>query len=182
MKPAKTVSVILALLGLLGGVFKANAATVEVALVERHDEPRGFCLDIVGSQARATPAHGLQAHTCYSYQGRIAVDQGFDHERLKLGEFRMPWFKVCMEASRLQPGAPLDLKQCTDSASQRFRFTGEDKIIPSGDPTLCLSADAGPSRPGGGGQPTHLIRTLSLQPCDPRLDIFQKWRIREKAD
>ena len=62
-----------------------HAATlVEVMLVDKLDEPRGFCLDIVGSQRKATPERGLQAHTCYSYQGKIAVDQGFDGERLKV--------------------------------------------------------------------------------------------------
>lgn len=180
MKPAVTAHAILALLGLLSSGFCVDAATVEIALVEKHDEPRGFCLDIVGSQRNATPLRGLQAHSCYSYQGQIAVDQGFDPQRLKLGEFRLPGFRVCMEASQLQAGAALDLKECTEQPAQRFRFTANGQIMPNSNPTLCLTVDAGPSRPGGGGQPRHLIRSLSLQPCDAQLDVFQMWHLRDK--
>lgn len=177
-----TRSLVLALLGWLLSATCAHAAAVEIVLIDRLDEPRGFCLDIVGSQAKATPARGLQAHSCYSYQGRVAVDQGFDPERLKQGEFRIPAFGVCMETSRLVVGAGLDLKACSDSAAQRFQWTDEGRIVPFARRDLCLTVDADASRPGGGGYPTHLIRPLTLQRCEPALDNFQKWRIREKAD
>ena len=51
---------------------------VEIYLIETLDEPRGFCLDIKGYKSNANIDNGLQAHTCYSYQGEIAVDQGLD--------------------------------------------------------------------------------------------------------
>ena len=38
---------------------------VEVTLVDRLDEPRGFCFDTLGFQAQARPEEGLQAHSCY---------------------------------------------------------------------------------------------------------------------
>ena len=49
---------------------------VEVVLVDRLDDSRGFCLDILGYKQRAKLDKGLQGHSCYSYQGAIAVDQG----------------------------------------------------------------------------------------------------------
>jgi len=52
-----------------------GSALVEVVLAARLDEPRGYCLDVVGHQNKATPTRGLQTHSCYSYQGRLGVDQ-----------------------------------------------------------------------------------------------------------
>ena len=72
---------------------------VEVLLVDRLDDQRGFCLDIRGYKQRAKPDRGLQAHSCYSYQGQIGVDQGFDSDAIKAGRFHMPGFDVCMTAS-----------------------------------------------------------------------------------
>ena len=68
---------------------------VEVVLVDRLDDPRGFCLDIRGYKQRAKVDSGLQAHSCYSYQGQLAVDQGFDSDAIKAGRFHMPGFDVC---------------------------------------------------------------------------------------
>ena len=48
----------------------------EIFLLNNLDENRGYCLDIKGYKTNADPTRGLQAHTCYSYQGSIAVDQG----------------------------------------------------------------------------------------------------------
>ena len=71
---------------------------VEVVLVDRLDDPRGFCLDILGYKQRAKLDKGLQGHSCYSYQGQIGVDQGFDSDAIKAGRFHMPGFDVCMTA------------------------------------------------------------------------------------
>ena len=51
---------------------------VEIYALNQLDEYRGYCLDIKGHKLKARTNKGLQAHTCYSYQGEIAVDQGFD--------------------------------------------------------------------------------------------------------
>ena len=50
----------------------------EVQLVSKLDDLRGYCIDIRGHKERAKVQRGLQAHTCYSYQGQIGVDQAFD--------------------------------------------------------------------------------------------------------
>ena len=56
---------------------QANAAIVEIYFLDLMDDQRGFCIDIRGHKSKAKIDSGLQAHTCYSYQGSIAVDQGF---------------------------------------------------------------------------------------------------------
>ena len=161
----------------------AYAATiVEVTLVDKLDEPRGFCLDIVGSQRRAAPAQGLQAHTCYSYQGKLAVDQGFVGEGLKNGEFRLPWFNACLTRLDGPAASTPSLRDCDGGPRQRFHITISGHITPESDSTLCLTVDDTASRPGGGGKPPHLIRSLMFRACAVDLDKFQKWRIREKAD
>jgi hypothetical protein len=79
-------------------------STVEIMLIDTLDEPRGFCIDVPGYKHKANPERGLQAHSCYSYQGSIAVDQAFDDSAIKRSEFRLPWFDLCMTATSLTPG------------------------------------------------------------------------------
>ena len=64
--------IVLSLLLLSGPV---AAELVEIHLIDLLDEDRGYCLDIKGFKSKAKIDRGLQAHTCYSYQGNIAVDQ-----------------------------------------------------------------------------------------------------------
>jgi hypothetical protein len=45
---------------------------VEIYSLDQMDDPRGFCIDIRGHKSKAKTNSGLQAHTCYSYQGSIA--------------------------------------------------------------------------------------------------------------
>ena len=54
------------------------AMIVEIYSLDQMDDQRGYCIDIKGHKSKAKIVSGLQAHTCYSYQGSIAVDQGFD--------------------------------------------------------------------------------------------------------
>ena len=74
----------------------ANLA--EIQLVDRLDDQRGYCIDIRGHKERAKVLRGIQAHTCYSYQGQIGVDQAFDTSLIAIGKFYLPAFDVCMEA------------------------------------------------------------------------------------
>ena len=59
----------------------AEVNLVEIKLLDNLDDKRGFCIDIKGHKSKAKIERGLQAHTCYSYQGDIAVEQGFDANR-----------------------------------------------------------------------------------------------------
>lgn len=155
--------------------------TVEVLLVDRLDEPRGFCLDIRGHKQRARVDRGLQAHSCYSYQGQIGVDQGFDTDAIKAGRFHMPGFDVCMTAAA-ETGARLGLAKCDGSSGQGFSMTASGEIVAKAAPKLCVTVAGGDSREGGGGRPVHLIRGLTLENCDQARARYQRWRVRTKAD
>ena len=60
---------------------KTEVNLVEIKLLDNLDDKRGFCIDIRGHKSKAKIERGLQTHTCYSYQGDIAVEQGFDANR-----------------------------------------------------------------------------------------------------
>ena len=138
---------------------------VEIQLIDKLDETRSYCIDIKGYKERAKVHRGLQAHTCYSYQGELGVDQAFDKGLIQFGKFYMPTFDVCMEAKSLDEGAILTLKDCNNTAFQKFNFTSENQIKVSGKHDLCLAVESEKSKQGGGGTPVHLIRTLQLKRC-----------------
>ena len=150
----------------------------EVALAATLDESRGYCLDIIGSQARATPERGLQAHTCYGYQGKIAVDQGFDANLMRTGKWRLPAFNVCMRATA-QAGARLMLETCNDDIAQRFTLMPDGSIAADAEPRLCLTVGGISGTPGGGGRPVHLLRPLTLERCEAALVQRQQWTLRQ---
>ena len=155
---------------------------VEVTLVDRLDESRGFCLDTLGFQTRARPEEGLQTHSCYSYQGQLAVDQAFDADRISEGAFRIIEFDLCMTARALSTGSTFALEPCDGRPTQQFEHRANGKIASLGAPGSCVTAGEGPSRHGGGGDPVHLIRDLTLEVCDGGDDERQQWRLRETAD
>lgn len=159
----------------------ATAQRVEVVLLERHDEPRGYCLDILGFKQKAQPERGLQTHSCYSYQGEVAVDQAFDRERIKAGVFYMPDFNVCMTAAAVR-GGDIALATCDGREAQRFEHLQTGEIVLQAARELCVSAGAEPGRRGGGGSPPHLIRSLTLERCDAERASLQRWRVRSRAD
>jgi|GEM_PF-5292912 len=70
---------------------------VEVRLVDDVDQSRGYCPDIAGRRGTDAPLDkGLQAHTCYDYTGGLLEDQSFDATLIEQGQFRIPYFDVCM--------------------------------------------------------------------------------------
>ena len=75
---------------------------VEIYLLNQLDDPRGFCIDIKGHKLKAQITKGLQAHTCYSYQGEISPDQGFNSLKLTKNQFILPSFNVCMKPHQLK--------------------------------------------------------------------------------
>jgi hypothetical protein len=158
------------------------ATAVEVTLVNKLDEPRGFCLDIPGFQARARPEQGLHTHSCYSYQGKLAVDQAFDAGMIAGGAFRIIAFDRCMTAPSMTAGSRLALEACDGRAAQQFQHRATGQIVALAAPEYCVTAGAGPSRHGGGGNPVHLIRDLTLEACDSSRDDRQRWRLRESYD
>ena len=77
-----------------------NQETVEVYLLNTLNDSRGYCIDMKGYKTNADINKSLQAHSCYSYQGEISVDQGFDIAKITDEEFYIRHFKVCVEAEK----------------------------------------------------------------------------------
>ena len=153
-------------------------STVEIYLLNPLDESRGYCIDIKGYKSNAKTDQGLQAHTCYSYQGAIAVDQGFDQKKATEKEFFMPGFNVCMAAKNKNNPDDLKLEACSSNELQRFILTNNGNIILEENPDLCVTVSKGNSREGGGGDPVHLIRDLKIENCHDDLSIYQSWGMR----
>ena len=152
---------------------------VEIYLLNQLDDPRGFCIDIKGHKLKAQINKGLQAHTCYSYQGEISPDQRFNSRKLTKNQFLLTSFNVCMEASSFIPSANLRLRKCDRNKLQNFEWSIEDKIYLIGNRKLCLTVDQGQSKKGGGGSPVHLMRNLSLELCAESLNSYQAWGVRK---
>ena len=152
---------------------------VEIYLLNQLDDSRGFCIDIKGHKLNAQINKGLQAHTCYSYQGEISPDQGFNSLKLTKNQFFLPVFNTCMEASSLTPSAELRLRKCNRNKLQNFEWSNKKQIRLISNRKLCLTVDQGQSKKGGGGTPVHLMRNLSLELCSKSLNPYQAWGVRK---
>ena len=155
----------------------AYPETAEVYLLNNLNDTRGFCIDMTGYKTNADINKALQAHSCYSYQGSVSVDQGFDVSKISNGEFSLPFFNVCMEVENADSYSGLILRGCDKNPKQQFVFEDDGKIKPVNDLGLCLTASSD-YREGGGGSPVHLIRDLSLSGCDESLSTRQSWGFR----
>ena len=153
--------------------------SVEIYLLNQLDDSRGFCIDIKGHKLKAQINKGLQAHTCYSYQGEISPDQGFNSRKLTKNQFILTSFNVCMEASSLTSSANLRLSKCDRNNLQNFEWSHKNNIQLVGNRKLCLTVDQGQSKKGGGGSPVHLMRNLSLELCTESLNPYQTWSVRK---
>ena len=151
--------------------------TAEVYLLNNLNDSRGFCIDMTGYKTSADVNKALQTHSCYSYQGSISVDQGFDVSKISKGEFNLPFFNVCMEIESADSSSGLILSGCDKNPKQQFVFEDDGKIKPVDSRGLCLTASDN-YREGGGGSPVHLIRDLSLLPCGESFSTRQGWGLR----
>ena len=146
---------------------------VEVYLLNQLDDSRGFCIDVRGHKFKAQINKGLQAHTCYSYQGEISPDQGFSSLKLTKNQFILPSFNVCMEASSLKVSTNLKLEKCNRNKLQNFEWSNKNEIRLISNRKLCLTVGQEQSKKGGGGNPVHLMRKLSLELCNKSLNSYQ---------
>ena len=172
-------SLLIASLSLISSA--VNADMVEITLADDLDGIKnGYCLDIArGQKENANPANGLQAHTCYSHEGQLAIDQIFDTDRFVNEELYMPEFDVCASVSSVEVGATVSLAECDGSDQQKLILTSKGQITPSSDTTLCVTA-AEETRTGR--SKTNLMRALSLQTCSEENAPTQVWRTRTKDD
>ncbi len=150
----------------------------EVLLVDELDEVRGYCLDIAGGRGKDAPLDkGLQAHTCYHYTGGILEDQGFDSALIDEGQFRIPYFDICMSVPSVEAGVPISLEQCSTAETQKFTLKPDGQLVAQTDPALCVTVSATEKREGRGGTPVHVMRPLSLQSCDDAAKSYQTWSL-----
>tara|TARA_B100001029_G_scaffold179369_1_gene188619 strand:- start:1102 stop:1662 length:561 start_codon:yes stop_codon:yes gene_type:complete len=151
-----------------------ESENIEIYLLNELNDSRGFCIDIMGYKSSADPNKVIQAHSCYSYQGEISVDQSFDNSRILLNELYIPYFNVCIAAEKVEESSPLKLKNCDKTDKQKFIFQNDGRIQPLQDLNLCLTVSQN-HKEGGGGNPVHLIRNLTLEICNNQYSSRQKW-------
>ena len=135
----------------------------------------------------------LQAHTCNSspregdsqpffqrMSGSLGVspDQGFDVSKISGGEFRFPFYNLCMEVENPGQRSDLVLRECDQNPNQKFIFEDDGKIKPVNDLGLCLTASASYDWYGGGYNPIFIVRELFLSPCNPSFAKRQSWGLR----
>jgi hypothetical protein len=156
---------------------------VEVVLIETlPDEARGWCIDAAGHQQNAIMAGGGHAHTCYSYEGSIAVDQGFSLEDIEArGIFRLVEFDHCMSMAIREPDSWIALTPCDGRIEQQFEITDDGRIKSKAAPELCITLGLDMVF-GGGGNPIHKIRTSTLDTCSDEKAKYQRWRFRDNKD
>ena len=153
---------------------------VEIALTDKLDGvTNNFCIDIAGGNKDVDTSKGLQAHTCYSYQGELGTDQIFDTGKFSDNVLYMPVYDVCATLSGLESGAKIGLSACDGSDLQMVSFTGEGLIKSVLAPDMCFTA-AQETR--FGRAKIHQIKDLSLEPCSEELAAFQTWHSRKSQD
>jgi len=147
------------------GVTPARAATLsELRLISNLDEPRGYCVDMMGSKTEAKTTSPLQAHSCYSAEGPISVDQGITTSGVvSQGRVRIPYFGVCMASTGARAGGSVTLQTCSATSAGTIRLAAS-QVHPKSQPGLCLTVGSTTTE-GGGGSPVHLKRTLTWQTC-----------------
>ena len=159
----------------------AHAEPVEIRLSDRLDgNLDSYCLDISGSKENADISKGLQAQTCYAYQGAMGIDQMFETTQFKYNQLYMPEFDVCAELSSIQAGARVGLAACDGSDAQDVMLSEEGHISRVSDASLCLTAGED-TRLGRGGTSQHQIKSLTLEVCNTEQSAYQIWKTRSGA-
>ena len=131
----------------------------------------------------------LRAHTCHSEQintlfagdfesGGISSDQGFDVSKISKGEFKLPFYNVCMAVVNVGSSSGLILRECDNNPKQQFVFEDDGKIKPVNDLSLCLTTSADYDWYGGGYKPIYIVRDLFMSACNPAFSERQSWGLR----
>ena len=130
----------------------------------------------------------LKTHNCHSDfnrrnvsiggSGGVSPDQGFEVSKIPDGEFRFPFYNVCMEVENIGNRSDLILRECDQNPNQKFVFEVDGKIKPANDLSLCLTASANYDWYGGGYNPIFIIRDLFMSACNPTFTKRQSWGLR----
>ena len=180
LKNTALLSVSIALLMPFSAQAEEPKKLVEIMLVSELDEARGYCLDIAGGKGVDAPLDkGLQAHTCYHYTGGVLEDQGFDRALIEEGQFRISYFDVCMTVPDIEEGAAISLGECASLDTQKFTLKPNGQLVTQVESELCVTVDSLTKKEGRGGSPIHVMRPLSLEPCDVSKSEYQTWSINQ---
>ena len=155
-----------------------SSELVEIYLLDNLDDERGFCLDIKGHKSHAKIERGIQAHTCYSYQGQISVDQGFKKQSITNSSFYIPGFSVCMKVKSVHFEHEVILSKCDNMNLDGFIFSENNEIHLTKDKSYCLTVVENSLRTGKGGSPIHKMRDIELLKCNKNIRHLQKWGYR----
>lgn len=157
----------------------ASAADVELFLLNKLDgNLNHYCVDMLGFQDRADVTGNLQTHTCYSYQGQLAVDQQVPSEELANGKVHFYNFEVCAQINGTTGGSTVGLAECSDDEMQNIQLTENGHLVPAAAPSMCVTAGVSSWAGGRNGDSPHQIRTLNLQPCSDEALVYQRWGTR----
>lgn len=143
-----------------------------IRLVDAHDEPEFYCLDIAGFGKHLQLNDPLQTHTCKSFEQ--GTDQKFYFEDQQL---KIEGYDRCVQAAGSSDttlaGSALLARECSDGNLQKFSMDDAGKIR-LGDGTYCLAAGADSAEASG---PSHVWRTLSVVKCEGADDSLTTWQI-----
>ena len=146
----------------------ATAEATLVQLVDALDEPEYYCVDVPGFGRSLQLEAALMAHTCKPG----ADDEMFAINRPGPGNLYMPAYDLCMESDGTASPAQLYLRECSDSAMQRFDFDSDGRLVLSGT-GLCMAVSPDDGEPTGG--PSHLRRDLYMLECDEAESALRLW-------
>ena len=155
-----------------------SSELVEIHLLDNLDDDRGFCIDIKGHKSRAKIERGIQAHTCYSYQGQISIDQGFKKHSLTNSSFYILGFSVCMKVKSVNFKHEVILGKCDNMNLDSLTFSENNQIHLTKDKSYCLTVIENSLRTGKGGSPIHKMRDIELLKCNKNINYLQKWGYR----
>ena len=142
-----------------------------IQLVDPHDEPEFYCVDVRGVDATLDIDAALTAHTCKPFFD----DELFNVHDPDPGSLYMPAYDRCVEASSADVGSELFIVDCGSSELQDFDILDDGTIRLGIDPTLCLGVGSDPGEPTGG--PSHLRRVLGLFSCADHPASLTTWII-----
>ena len=172
---------------------QVDVETVEIKLIDAQDETRGWCVDLFAHLTNAKPLGGFQGHDCFLYFGSgPQIDQGFVEALIPQGEFRLPYWDICMTLQEPKHHSFAAAEPCNGELAQQITMHDNGRITPDMAPELCLTLGS-ITIPGGGrlaavgarppadNEGIPQIRRLSFDNCsqDPAIDVLQRWTTRK---
>ena len=104
-------------------------------------------------------------------------DQSFETALIEQGQFKIPYFDVCMSVPSIEAGSAIMLEACESVDTQLFSLEENGNLIVKAKPELCVTVSSTEKREGRGGEPVHVMRPLSLQACSDENKAYQAWSV-----